>query len=101
MQLATQKKWSAIVKEQQLSQLSVTQFCRQQNISPSVFYQRKRQLTNQCHSQSTFIKAVVTEQLEIQQVSEPLILTVGQTRLSLPSQTSPEYLSQLIKGINT
>ena len=93
----TKEKWSAIFAEQQQSQLTVAQYCRQQQISPSSFYQRKRELETQ--ASSSFVKATVTKSVEMQVVNARIILNVGEVNLSLPSQTSAHYLAELVRGL--
>ena len=93
----TQEKWSAIIADQQTSQLTVAQYCRQQQISPSSFYQRKRELES--GAPVTFFKATVTKSVELQVSNEPIRLNVGDISLSLPCQTSAQYLAELVRGI--
>jgi hypothetical protein len=44
MNVNTQKKWFAIIQKQAKSTLTIKQFCLQQKISQSTFYQRKSEL---------------------------------------------------------
>jgi len=101
MQLATQQKWAAFIEQQQESNLTIAQFCKQLNVSPSTFYQRKRELSMLPNTYSSFIKATVTQQLEIETTCEPIILTLGKVNLSLPSQISADYIVTIINGISS
>ena len=99
MQATTQQKWLTIIEQQKQSDLTILQFCRQLNISPSNFYQRKRELTTLNQSSASFIKAQVTQTVEVEAQLEPICLTLGKAKLTLPSQTSSSYLAILINGL--
>jgi len=101
MQLATQQKWAAFIEQQQNSSLTIEQFCKHQSISPSIFYQRKRELNVQPNTRTPFIKITVTQQLEIETTCAPIILNLGKINLSLPAQTSADYIVSLINGISS
>ncbi|MBL4899496.1 MAG: hypothetical protein JKX76_07605 [Colwellia sp.] len=70
MQLATQQKWTAYIEQQQKSILTIEQFCKQLSVLPN--------------TRSSFIKATVTQQLEIETTCAPILLTLGKINLSLP-----------------
>lgn len=101
MHIETQQKWSAIIAEQQASRLTVVKFCQQAQISTSTFYQRKRELANIAKPATAFVKATVTESVTLVEKATPapIQLTTGQVSLSLPGNTSADYLTQLINGI--
>lgn len=99
MQINTQKKWQAIVKQQAQSALTIEQFCNQLKISPSTFYQRKRELTTLSQKETTFIKATVSQTVEVATQSPTIRLTTGKAELVFPSQTSPTYLAALINEL--
>lgn len=99
MQVNTQKKWSAIVQKQALSTLTIKQFCLQQKISPSTFYLRKSELAMRVKDEPSFIKASVTQTIEVVTQATPIRLTVGKAELVFPSQTSPTYLANLINEL--
>ena len=101
MQSATEQKWTAYIEQQQKSNLTVAQFCQQIHISPSTFYQRKRELNQQSSSNASFIKATVTQQVEVETACAPLLLSLGNVTLSLPSQTPADYIVSLINGISS
>lgn len=99
MQVNTQQKWSSIIQQQAKSTLTIKQFCLQQKISPSTFYQRKSELASLIKEEHTFIKANVTKTVEVATKTAPICLTVGKAELSFPSQTSPTYLASLINEL--
>jgi AraC-like DNA-binding protein len=99
MQLSTKQKWSTIIAEQKASQLTVAAFCRQAHISPSTFYQRKRELDGD-NMATTFVKATVTKSVEIAQHNEPITLTIGNVTMSFPQTIKADYLATLIRGFH-
>lgn len=101
MQLATQQKWTAFIEQQQESNLTIAQFCKQLSVSPSTFYQRKRELNLLPNTDSSFIKATVTQKLEIEKIRAQILLNVGKVNLSLPPQTSADYIFSIINGISS
>ena len=101
MQPNTQKKWLAIVKQQKQSTLTIEQFCTQLKISPSTFYQRKRELTILTQPDTSFIKASITQTVEVKASVPPIQLNLGDVNLILSSQTSPQYLAALINGLSS
>lgn len=100
MQSSTKQKWSTIIAEQQASQLTVAAFCRQAHISPSTFYQRKREINGKSVN-PTFVKATMTKSIEIEQGNEPITLFTGQMKIAFPLTIKAEYLATLIRGLNT
>lgn len=99
MQPATQQKWLTIVEQQKQSDLTILQFCRQLNISPFTFYQRKRELTTLSQPTTSFIKAQITQSVEVETQLEPICLTLGKANLTFPLQTTPQYLAALINEL--
>lgn len=99
MQVNTQQKWSAIIRQQAKSTLTIKQFCLQQKISQSTFYQRKSELASFVKDEHTFIKASISQSVEVATQAAPICLTVGKAELSFPSQTSPTYLASLINEL--
>ncbi len=100
MQLATQQKWTAFIEQQQKSNLTIAQFCQQLNVSPSTFYQRKRELSERPDTRASFIKASITQQVEIETTCAPFLLNLGKVSLSLPPETPANYIVSLIKGLS-
>ena len=99
MQVSTQQKWSAIIQQQTQSTLTIKQFCLQQKISQSTFYQRKSQLASLVNDEHTFIKASVTKTVEVTTQVKPIRLTIGKAELVFSSQTSSTYLASLINEL--
>lgn len=99
MQLSTQNKWLSIVEQQKQSALTIEQFCNQLQISPSTFYQRKRELTTLAQPNASFIKASITQTLDVETQGSPIILTLGKANLTFPQQTTPQYLATFINEL--
>lgn len=100
MQSSTKQKWSTIIAEQKASQLTVAAFCRQAHISPSTFYQRKREINGEDNA-TTFVKATVTQSVAIaQQDNRPITLTIGDVNLSFPHNIKADYLVSVIRGLH-
>lgn len=101
MQVNTQKKWRAILKQQAQSTLTIEKFCAQLKISPSSFYQRKRELTTLEQQGSSFIQANITQTVEVATQASTLRLTIGRAELVFSSQISPSYLATLINELHS
>lgn len=96
---ATQEKWRAIIANQQASALSINAFCKQHHISASAFYQRKRELRAQSQNGHHFVKATVTESLELTSHASTILISTGDVNIRLPADTSSKFLAQLLKGL--
>jgi len=98
----SKQQWQSLVAEHGESTLTVTKFCQSKGISKSQFYYYKKKL--ETHSDSSgFMQAQVIEHRSMRvvhtQTSAPQIsLQYGGARLDL-SDSSPEYLASLLKGL--
>jgi hypothetical protein len=99
MNINTQKKWLAIIQQQAKSPLTIKQFCLQQKISQSTFYQRKSELASLVKNESTFIKASLTKTVEVATQAIPIRLMLDKAELVFSPQTSPAYLAALINEL--
>ncbi len=99
MNINTQKKWLAIIQQQAKSPLTIKQFCLQQKISQSTFYQRKSELASLVKDESTFIKASLTKTVEVATQAIPIRLMLDKAELVFSPQTSPAYLAALINEL--
>jgi len=48
-----------------------------------------------------FIKATVTQQLEIETARASILLNLGKVNLSLPPHTSADYIVSIINGLSS
>lgn len=95
----SRQQWLALFKQQQQSGLSAAEFCKAQSIHLQTFYARRSDIRQQ--SEHHFIKVEREVTTEVVQSSGGPILTLeyGQSRLSLPVQTTPKWLASLLKGL--
>ena len=93
--MRSQEQWQSIIEDQQSSGLTIIDYCRQHKLSLTSFYAHRKKLDL---TQSGFIRAKVTQQIEFETRSEENIsLRVGNATLSLPSSTSASYLAQILR----
>ncbi|MFT6902875.1 MAG: putative transposase [Colwellia sp.] len=92
--MRSQDQWQNIFKEQENSGSTIVGFCRQHQIPTATFYAYRKKLGT---SQSAFIQAKITQQVEAFSSPEPICLKVGNISLSLPSTTTAPYLGQLLR----
>ena len=88
------EQWKTIIQEQQSSGLTIIDYCRQQQLSMTNFYAVRKKLGL---SSSNFVRAKITQQVEIVEEQPGITLTVGKANVSLPATTSAMYLSQLLR----
>ena len=94
--MRSQDQWQNIFKEQESSGSTIVGFCRQHQIPTATFYAYRKKLGV---SQSAFIQAKITQQVEVFPKHEPICLNVGNISLSLPSSTPAPYLAQLLREL--
>jgi putative transposase len=91
------QEWQTIIEQQETSGLSVADFCQQQQFDYKYFQARKRALLKRQQRKPTtsFIK-----------LSKPIpntaliSLQFGESTLSLPANTEPDWLAQLFKALS-
>lgn len=93
--------WKILVEKQNTSGLSVVQFCQQHNLNPKYFYSRKS-LISKTASTTGFVQAQVitekTSQITIaNNTTIKLNTSVGE--LSLPNNTSAEFIIDILNGL--
>ena len=94
--MRSQPQWQVIIEEQQASGLSINDYCQQHQLSTTSFYACRKKLRL---SSSKFIRAKITQQVELVQDTSVITLTIGQAHVALPSTTSASYLSQLLSEL--
>jgi hypothetical protein len=90
----SQVQWQKIIEKQQISGLTIADYCRQHQISTTTFYACRKKFGA---SQSTFVKATITQQVEVLSSPEPISFNIGNATLMLPSTTSASYVAQLLR----
>ncbi len=91
--MRSQPQWQVIIEDQQASGLSINDYCQLHQLSTTSFYACRKKLSL---SSSPFIRAKITQQVELIQDTSVITLTIGQANVALPSTTSASYLSQLL-----
>jgi len=93
----SQEQWLIIIEDQQTSGLTIIDYCRQQQLSPSSFYAGKIKLGL---TPGNFVRAKITQQVELIEAQEAITLTISNANnVSLPSTTSATYLSQWLRAL--
>jgi len=95
----TKQQWLELIQAQQTSDLSIIDFCREQDLPLNNFYARRsdwlksnRAETN--ISSSAFSKVTVTETAKSSTTA--ITLNIGKATLSVPSSTDVTWLAKLI-----
>ena len=86
-----------IIQQQEASGLSVVDFCKQHQLNSKYFYARRRSglLKKKSNLPVPFIKVS-----KAPTDNTAMALQVGDIRLSLPANTEPEWLAQLLKALS-
>jgi putative transposase len=93
----SQEQWQTLIDDQQTSGLTIIDYYQQQQqLSTSSFYAIKKKLSL---SSGNFVRAKITQQVEILEAQGSITLTIGKANVSLPSTTSATYLSQLLRAL--
>ena len=92
--IRSQDQWQTIFKEQVSSGSTIVDFCRQHQIPTATFYAYRKKLGV---SQSAFVQAKITQQVEVFSIPEPICLNIGNVSITLPSTTPAPYLAQLLR----
>ncbi|MCP4986284.1 MAG: IS66 family insertion sequence element accessory protein TnpB [Colwellia sp.] len=89
-----QDQWQTIIEDQQTSGLTVIDYCQQQQLSTSSFYAFRKKINL---SSGNFVRAKITQQVEVIEEQTFITVTVGKANVSLPASTSVTYLSLLLR----
>jgi len=92
----SQEQWRTILTEQQSSGLSITNYCREHQLPTSSFYVFRKRLGL---TSSSFVRAKVTQQVELIAPQQPIELFFGKVTLRIPSSTSATYLGQVLRAL--
>lgn len=91
-----QEQWQVIIEKQQASGLTVIDYCREHQLSTSSFYSVRKKLVS---TSSNFVRAKVTQQVELIAQQQSIELSLGQVKLTFPSGTCPAYLGQVLREL--
>ncbi len=91
----SQEQWQTIIEDQQTSGLTILDYCQQQ-LSTSSFYAVRKKISL---SSGNFVRAKITQQVELIEEQTFITVTVGKANISLPASTSVTYLSLLLREL--
>ena len=92
----SQEQWQTIIEDQQISGLTILNYCQQQQLTTSSFYAVRKKLSL---SSGNFVRAKITQQVEFVEQQAVITVAIGKACVSLPSTTSATYLSQLLREL--
>ena len=92
----SQEQWQTILNEQQTSGLTIIEYCREHQLSTSSFYVFRKKFGL---ASSSFVRAKVTQQIELIAHQQPIELTLGKAKLTFPSSISATYLGQVLREL--
>jgi putative transposase len=92
----SQEQWQTIIEDQQTSGLTIIDYCQQQQLTISSFYAVRKKLSL---LSGNFVRAKITQQVELIEEQTFITVTVGKANVSLPTSTSVTYLSQLLREL--
>jgi len=92
----SQAQWQTIIETQQTSGLTIADFCREHQLSTTTFYAVRKKLGL---TSGNFVRARVTQQIELVAQQPSIELTVGQATVKLPGTTSASYLGQVLREL--
>jgi len=93
--------WKILVDRQATSGLSVVQFCQQQSLNPKYFYSRKS-LIKKSKADTGFVQAqIITKQTSRLAIAHnaSIILNTSVGELSLPNETSAQFIADILNGL--
>ena len=100
------QEWIEIFQQYEDSSLTQREFCRQNQLSPSTFFSKRRSLKlTKRNQQSGFVRAEVVEQTTRYQITnsatENMTLCFNDVELSIPQGTPVNYLAELIGALSS
>ncbi|MDQ2046057.1 IS66 family insertion sequence element accessory protein TnpB [Pseudoalteromonas sp. B131b] len=90
------EQWRCIIEEQQVSNLTITDYCQQNALSKTTFYAARSKLNA---SSGSFVRAKVTKHVDVIEQQQSITLTIGKVNVSLPPTMPATYLSQLLREL--
>ncbi len=90
------EQWRTILNEQQASGLTIIDYCREQQLATSSFYVFRKKLG---FTSNGFVRAKITQQVELVSSQTAIELSIGQTKVTLPLTTTASYLGQVLREL--
>ncbi|PTP50611.1 IS66 family insertion sequence element accessory protein TnpA [Vibrio splendidus] len=100
-----EQEWKTLIQQSEESFLSTTEFCRQNQLSTSTFYAKRKQLNVDTSLKTgRFVQAKITERVAQYQMASAstanMTLTLNDVELSIPQGTPATYLAELIGALS-
>jgi len=92
----SQEQWQIIIEDQQTSGLTILDYCKQQQLSTSSFYAVRKKISM---PSGNFVRAKITQQVEVVAEQSFITVTVGKANISLPISTPVTYLNLLLREL--
>ena len=89
------QEWSAQIKAQQASGLTIKQWCEENGIKPNTFYCRLKKIREQFIDAPTIVPLNIPQQ----QCQSEIHIGKNDLQISLPSDIDPETLLSLVKAL--
>ena len=80
----SQEQWQTIIEDQQISGLTIIDYCQQQQLSTSSFYAVRKKISL---SSGNFVRAKIIQQVELIEEQTFITVTLGKVNVSLPAST--------------
>jgi hypothetical protein len=98
MKRLTTEQWQDLIQHQSKTQLTIAEFCKLYQLTPSSFYKHKASNnTKPKHKNSPFIKVKPT--VKAQQILPTIKLEHNKTQLHLPLNIQPDWLAKFVKAL--
>lgn len=93
--------WKALVEKQIDSGLSVPQFCHKHHLNPKYFYSRKSKVVRASNNAGFIQAQVIAEQTTLlaTKAEQSIKLITASGELSLPRDTSAQFILELLNGL--
>lgn len=95
----TREQWILLFEEFEQSGLLASEFCRQRNLCQRYFSKRKIQLGFGVQQTPPSNRLVKINHAKSSQASSPIILVHDDTKVSIPSSQSTEWVASLVKAL--
>lgn len=98
----TPQKWQELVKLQQQSELTITDFCREHTLVPKSFYYHQSKALKS-EATSGFSQAIIKPDIPapIAQKGQTITLATSIGDLVFPAQIPPKIIIDIIKGLQS
>lgn len=92
----TKQQWLELIQTQQISDLSIVEFCREKDLPLKSFYARRSSLLKPKNVESSLFSKVAVAETS-RSSTTAITLSIGKATLSIPSSTDVVWLAKLIE----